>query len=132
MNAIDFLKSRPQIAAMNTMRKAVTPTAARQSLQSAKPGPTPPTIADLNSIERTQLLPELFGASAMDPDSSSWQQQHETVLEFLRRLPVEDPDSARVGPWLWVRCPKELQDWGQRRDLEAFMETADPSSNNAF
>jgi len=62
----------------------------------------------------------------MDPESDSWEQQHETILEFLRRLPVGDPDTARVGPWLWVRCAKELQDWGPSRDLEAFLETADP------
>ena len=112
------------MVAMNSMRKAVTPTAAPRSLQSAKAAPAP--IQDLNSVQRTQNKSELMRASPMDPESDSWEQQHETILEFLRRLPVGDPDTARVGPWLWVRCAKELQDWGPSRDLEAFLETADP------
>jgi hypothetical protein len=124
LNALDFLRSRPQIAAMNSMRKVATPTAAPQPLQSGKAAPAP--IQDLNSIQRTQNLSELTRASPMDPESDSWEQQHETILEFLRRLPVGDPDTARVGPWLWVRCAKELQDWGPSRDLEAFLEAADP------
>lgn len=107
------------------MRKAVTPPAAPQSLQSAKAGPTP-TIEDLISFQHTQSLAGVTRVSTMDPESDSWEQQHETVLEFLRRLPVEDPETANVGPWLWVRCPKELQEWGPSHDLEAFFETAGP------
>jgi len=125
VNALEFLKSRPQIAAMNSMRKTATPTATPQSLQPAKAGPTS-TIQDLKSVQRTQYLPELPRASTMDPESDSREKRHETILEFLRRLPVADPDTARVGPWLWVRCPKELQDWGRSHDLAAFMEAADP------
>jgi hypothetical protein len=125
LDALDFFKSRPQVAAMNSMRKAFTPPVAPQSLQSAKRVPTP-TIEDLNSTRRTQSLPELTRASTMDPESGSWQEHHETILEFLRRLPVADPDTARVGPWLWVRCAKVLQEWGPSHDLEAFFETAGP------
>lgn len=125
VNALDFLKSRPQIAAMNSMRKAATSTTAPQSLQSAKAGPTA-IIEDVNSTQRAESLPELITASAMDPTSPSWEQKHETILEFLRRLPVADPATACVGPWLWVRCPKELQEWGRSGDLAAFLETAGP------
>lgn len=57
-------------------------------------------------------------------ESSSWQQR-ETIPEFLRRLPVADPATARVGPWLWVRCSRELQAFNEE-DLEAFMGAAEP------
>ena len=110
---------------MNSMRKAATPTAAPQSLQSAKASPTA-IIEDVNSTQRVESLPELITASAMDPTSPSWEQKHETILEFLCRLPIADPDTARVGPWLWVRCPKELQEWCRSGDLAAFLETAEP------
>lgn len=35
----------------------------------------------------------------------SWQERSETVLEFLRRAPVSELETANLGPWLWVRCP---------------------------
>ncbi|KAM0704216.1 hypothetical protein Q7P35_008449 [Cladosporium inversicolor] len=81
-NALDFLKWRPQIAAMNSMRKAVAPTAAPQSLQSAKAGPTP-TIHDLNSIQRAESLFDNISASTVDRDSDSWEQQHETITRKM-------------------------------------------------
>lgn len=56
----------------------------------------------------------------------SWEPQHETILEFLHRVPVGNPATAHIGPWLWVRSAKELQDWGQSDDLAAFLETAEP------
>jgi hypothetical protein len=124
VNALEFLKSRPQIATMNSMRKVVTPTAFPQASQSAEAGPAPPK--DLNPIQRPGTLPQHIKAPVTDPDSDSWEQQHETILEFLRRLPVADPDTARVGPWLWVRCAKELQDWSRSHDLEAFLEASSP------
>jgi hypothetical protein len=57
--------------------------------------------------------------------SSSWQ-QHETILEFLRRLPVADPETANVGPWLWVHCSPELQDSSDDKDVDAFVDAASP------
>ena len=57
--------------------------------------------------------------------SSSWQ-ANETILEFLRRLPVADPETASVGPWLWVHCSPELQDSSDEKDLDTFIETASP------
>lgn len=56
--------------------------------------------------DSTELETPLFDSGG----SASWQ-QNETILEFLRRLPVADPATARVGPWLWVRCSHDLQDW---------------------
>lgn len=54
-------------------------------------------------------------------NSASWQ-QHETILEFLRRLPVADPATADVGPWLWVRCSRDLQDWMWEGELPTLEE----------
>ncbi|KAI6803518.1 hypothetical protein KC361_g700 [Hortaea werneckii] len=38
-------------------------------------------------------------------DPAVWQSETEDILTFLRRLPVEDPLTNHVGPWLWVRDP---------------------------
>lgn len=42
---------------------------------------------------------------------SAWQRKSETIDAFLRRLPVADPATARVGPWLWVSSP--VLPWAQ-------------------
>ena len=125
LDALAFLKSRPQIAAMSTtMRKDSMPSAVSQSLQpvQALSGP----IEDPKPTQRVENLLGSARASAIDSESTSWESQHETVLEFLRRLPVADPATADAGPWLWVRCPRELQDWNRTEDLEAFLDTAAP------
>ena len=109
---------------MDKPRKFATPAAAPQTFQSAKAGPDP--IEALKSIQPAERPFENMMASAMDPESDSWEQQHETILEFLRRLPVGNPATAEIGPWLWVRCPKELQDRGRPGNVEAFMQTAEP------
>lgn len=35
---------------------------------------------------------------------AAWQQS-ETIEDFLHRLPIEDPATSLVGPWLWVGRP---------------------------
>lgn len=124
VNVLDFLKSRPQIAAMDTMRKSAQPAAVIAPLQSAKA--VPRLVEESKSVLPEATLFRNPRMSAMDPDSDSWEQEHETVLEFLRRLPVADPDTARVGPWLWVRCARELQDFNNSEDLGEFLETTEP------
>jgi hypothetical protein len=124
LDALAFLKSRPQIAAMSTMREDVKPAAVPQSLQPAQARREP--AEDPKPIQRAESLPDHAGVSAMDPDSNSWESDHETMLEFLRRLPVADPATADVGPWLWVRCSRELQDRNSLKDLDTFVEIAGP------
>lgn len=54
----------------------------------------------------------------------AWQ-HHESINDFLKRLPVADPDTARVGPWLWVSCPKIARNHQDRRkqtDVDAFID----------
>ena len=121
VDALTFLKARPQIAAMNNMRKVAQPATSPRRLQYVEATPT-----SGNALEPTGGLPEITNDFSMDSESNSWEQPHETILEFLRRLPVADPATARVGPWLWVRCSKELQDWNGSHDLGAFMEMTEP------
>jgi hypothetical protein len=47
-------------------------------------------------------------------------------LQFFRRLPLADPDTASAGPWLWVCCSPELQDRGDDDDVDTFFDTASP------
>ena len=135
MNAIDFLKSRPQVAAMNQtqnsrpQKQAATP--------AASPAPAPPSkvaktqVPDKVSVVYKKAMPSVHGLGAPEPTqpsssrSSSWQ-QHETILEFLRRLPVANPETANVGPWLWVHCSPELQDSRDDDDVDGFIDSATP------
>jgi len=55
--------------------------------------------------------------------SDAWQHD-ETIDEFLKRLPVADPSTAAVGPWLWVRSPQVTRKRKQRKeesDEESFI-----------
>lgn len=37
---------------------------------------------------------------------SAWQSKIESIDDFLRRLPIADPQTAEAGYWLWVSSPK--------------------------
>jgi len=131
MNALDFLKSRPQVAAMNQIQSD------RPQKRSATPPPLLPSKAAKTQISETEcfvykkVVPPAHDLGELEPvppialQSSSWQ-QHETILEFLRRLPVADPETANVGPWLWFHCSSELQDSSDDKDVDAFVDTASP------
>lgn len=132
VNALDFLKSRPQVAAMaqtqnsRPQKRAATPTPANPS-KAAKT-----QVPDTGSYVYKRAMPshdpglkELKPLPTSSSRSDSWQ-QNETILEFLRRLPVADPATAEVGPWLWVRCSSQLQDRANDKDLASFIETASP------
>ena len=131
VNALDFLKSRPQVAAMNQIQIG------RPQKRAAAPDPLPPSKAaktqssDTDSFVYKKAIPPADDLGALKPippvtsQSSSWQ-QHETIIEFLRRLPVADPETANVGPWLWVHCSPELQDRSDHDDVDAFIDTASP------
>ncbi|RMY75685.1 hypothetical protein D0863_02441 [Hortaea werneckii] len=57
-------------------------------------------------------------------DPAVWQPEAENILNFLRRLPVEDPRTNRVGPWLWVRDPgraRKEREVQKKNDLTSFM-----------
>jgi hypothetical protein len=135
VNALDFLKSRPQVVAINQtqnsrpQKRAATP--------AASPAPAPPSkvaktqVPDKESFVYKKAMPSVHGIGVPEPTqpsssrSSSWQ-QHETILEFLRRLPVADPETANVGPWLWVHCSPELQDSRDDDDVDGFIDSATP------
>jgi hypothetical protein len=131
VNALNFLKSRPQVAAMNQVqnalpqKRAAAPTASIPSKVAKTQSPARDSSDSKKAILPAHGLGELEPLPPSPSRSSSWQ-QHETILEFLRRLPVADPDTANVGPWLWVHCSSELQDSSDDKDLDTFIDTASP------
>lgn len=116
-------------AISGTIQSNVTPKPAPPAgAASERPDQWKPAQPDASVPEKNTLLPAIADVASNTEqvfESSSWQ-QHETILEFLRRLPVADPATARVGPWLWVRCSRQLQEFNPEKNLEAFMETAEP------
>ncbi|RMY65499.1 hypothetical protein D0863_09076 [Hortaea werneckii] len=57
-------------------------------------------------------------------DPAVWQSGVEDILTFIRRLPVEDPLTNRVGPWLWVRDPgraRKEREVQKKADLTSFI-----------
>lgn len=56
-------------------------------------------------------------------DPAVWQSGAEDILTFIRRLPVEDPLTNRIGPWLWVRDPgraRKEREVQKKTDLTSF------------
>ena len=107
-NVLGFLKSRPQIAALE-----------KAAADRRKPGKKQP-VRNLNGDEAADLL----HSDRFKDHTAAWQQS-ETIDDFLKRLPVADPSSAEVGPWLWVRSPQISSDQQQHRekeDVDAFIE----------
>lgn len=110
-HVLDFLKSRPQLVKLP-----------RDALQDHKPSLQPETrtftgqeASDLVHRDHFKGCPE------------AWQQD-ETIDNFLRRVPVADPDTAAVGPWLWVTSPQintSHQKQTNKVDVNAFIESGD-------
>jgi hypothetical protein len=131
VNALDFLKSRPQVAAMNQtqnarpQKRAATPAPALPSKAAKTQTPDADSLVYKKASVPVHQLTEVELLPPTSSQSSSWQ-QHETILEFLRRLPVADPETANVGPWLWVHCSPELQDSRDDDDVDAFIDSATP------
>ena len=51
---------------------------------------------------------EFLEDDRFDGVRSAWQ-RNETVDAFLKRAPVMDPETANLGPWLWVGNPKPMR-----------------------
>lgn len=87
-DVLSFLKSRPQIARLgnkNAKSAASLPFEHPRTSEGKK-------VDDLVNVDRYKGR------------SDAWQQS-ETIEDFLQRLPIEDPATATVGPWLWVGSP---------------------------
>jgi hypothetical protein len=105
INALDFLKSRPQISTMEKsnfkdLQKA-------QDTHGSAHEDTKPTLED----------------TRFEGNLSAWQ-HNETIQDFLRRLPVDDPKTENVGPWLWVGNPQikiSHREHERQRDEAAFV-----------
>lgn len=107
-DVVGFLRSRPQINAMQKRDSRNAPASKRKTFP----------ISDGN--EAADLLQE----DRFENHPGAWQ-QNETVVDFLRRLPVAEPGTARVGPWLWVGNPNprsDQRDHCQEADVDAFIE----------
>lgn len=108
---LDFLRSRPQIAALEEPAKKDRKTAEIRTGRTSNGE----EAADLLYHDRSKGHP------------AAWQQD-ETIDDFLKRLPVADPGTANVGPWLWVGNPQIS--WSQKKhaekeDVEAFVEAGE-------
>lgn len=71
--------------------------------------------------------PDLVPNRLFEGRHDAWQQS-ETVVDFLRRLPVSDPATASIGPWLWVGSPRYPSHWTRqddKLDLSSFREAGE-------
>lgn len=106
MDAAGFLRSRPQIAALEKSHVSTR----------EKSGPV------VKANEATDVLRnDIVGHNAAS------KQRNESIDEFLRRLPVAAPETAAVGPWLWVHSPRLEAGQGKHHegaDIEGFVKVA--------
>ena len=107
-NVLDFLKSRPQVVA----------------LQKAALSERKPVKKESTRTAGGEEAADLLENDRFVGDPSAWQKD-ETIDAFLKRAPVADPSTATLGPWLWVSSPKTS--WSQKKhqaktDVSAFKE----------
>lgn len=91
-DVLEFLKSRPQIAALHEAAASDPISRRKESTRTAK------------GEEAADLLDD----NRFEGNPSAWQ-HGESVNAFLKRAPVSDPATARLGPWLWVSNPKHTR-----------------------
>lgn len=105
-NVTAFLKSRPQIAKLQG-----------KSVEERK------ASKDARSRATTgEEASDLVHRDHFKGREDAWQQD-ETIDNFLRRLPVADPSTAGVGPWLWVSSPTvSRHHQGKGADPDSFIE----------
>ncbi|KAK5684328.1 hypothetical protein LTS10_004195 [Elasticomyces elasticus] len=112
-NVLDFLNSRPQVAAMQgTHTKNLEP-------KRKEPPRTLKGKKDSDLVE----APDYHKGSA-----SAWQ-RNETVVAYLRRMPIADPSTFSPDGWLWVSAPQQPYAHLKHRaktDVDAFKEAAFP------
>ncbi|KAK6429008.1 hypothetical protein LTR95_014845 [Oleoguttula sp. CCFEE 5521] len=109
IDVLDFLKTRPQLARLDK-----------------DPKPTPTAVSRGSRNVASDVVKDLVANKRFEGHTAAWQQS-ETVVEFLKRLPVESPATASVGPWLWVCSPQYPRHWlepRERLENDAFTDTA--------
>lgn len=87
-DVLSFLKNRPQLAKM------------QKNTAKVDPQPKPEKPRTMNGKEATDIV----DIDHFKDHPAAWQQS-ETIESFLHRLPVQDPATSMVGPWLWVGRP---------------------------
>ena len=104
-NVLSFLKSRPQIAKMETA-------AVEKREDLAAKTPSKLVVDDPGDLPDPEIIKD-----------SAWKQPNESVDAFLKRAPVADPETANLGPWLWVTNPTRSEHYIKhvdKEDLERF------------
>lgn len=105
-NVPHFLKSRPQVSKLQ-----------RDSNQDRKA-----TTSFKSKLRTGEEASGLVHSDHFKGRADAWQQD-ESINDFLKRLPVTEPETAIVGPWLWVSSPQvNRQQREQRADIDAFVE----------
>lgn len=109
--AHDFFKNRPQFGLHKESPKSSGQTKVKVETDQNDIATDPPTLIPNTRFEGHQ---------------AAWQHD-ETVLAFLRRLPVSSPATALAGPWLWVSPPLYHPSWtaaDEEADLDTFRSAA--------
>jgi hypothetical protein len=131
VNAIELSNTRPQVAAMNQIRDAL------HAFDFLQPRPQ---VAATNQTQGALPHWERYCCkSAISSEDKSYRRLFNLCtkskmsnLQFFRRLPLADPDTASAGPWLWVCCSPELQDRGDDDGVDTFVDTTSPLLEGLF
>ena len=63
------------------------------------------TAEEMRATDASQEISDLVHVTRHGDQPGAWQQM-ESIKDFLSRLPVAEPATASVGPWLWVSSPE--------------------------
>ncbi|KAK5124462.1 hypothetical protein LTR85_001679 [Meristemomyces frigidus] len=111
-SAIDFLKSRPQVTAMQQSHTKGTQIVKREAPRA------------LNSEADAE---DLVANHRSNGNPAFWQQE-ETIEDFVRRAPVAEKTTTSLGPWLYVSSPMlpyHHKKHSERTDVDAFKEAGE-------
>jgi hypothetical protein len=102
---------------------APRPTKIKTDQQSAKFAPSPSTTASTASATSPAPAPaELY--NRLEGHHDAWQ-LNETIPNFLDRLRPSDPNTASIGPWIWISNPHSTPN-DTLHDTGGFMQSAYP------
>ncbi|KAF2173745.1 hypothetical protein M409DRAFT_48678 [Zasmidium cellare ATCC 36951] len=115
----DDVREDYDILAGRALNRLYEPPVPRGTLQNADIIPKPNVLVQGKERAEREAFRTLDGKRTLDlvevdhdrGSTAAWQRKEESIDAFLRRLPVADPDTAKVGPWLWVSSP--MLPWAQ-------------------
>lgn len=101
-SALDFLKARPQLKKLEQSSSLKFSSRIREK---------PRTV---NGEEVEDLVENRIA----NGDPNTWQSSEESIVDFLRRIPVQEAPTKASGPWLWVHCPNIPRSYHQASKAE--------------